>query len=210
MRVIFSFLLCFICFSFVNAQFEFDSTSIKLGLSIGQGQQNTFPYKNKNYRFEHKHIKLVYNQTFFKSKALDIELQVEPTVYWSEHQLLNFHFIQPQYFDNYEELREKFTQSREFMSYAFNFGALFRHYFFDTWSAYGLVSIGPLYSNADTERLKKGLTFTDIFGLGSSIHLKKLQFDFRVYLKHDSNANLGKPNHGHNSLVFETGFLYNL
>ncbi len=203
-------LICLGCIQKSQAQFQFVSDSQKIGLSFGEGQQNRFPYQNENYRFEHKHLKLAFNQVFYKSAHFELELQIEPVVYWSKHQLLNKYFIQPQHFEDYEALREKFTQERQFNSYAVNFGVLLRHFISQSYSIYALASVGPMYSYAGTERVKNGFTFTDILGLGTSLHFHRFQIDLRLYAKHDSNANLKTPNHGHNSVVVETGVLYRL
>lgn len=192
------------------SQLKLNQDTRKLGVSVGWGNQDIFPYQNENYNFEHSHIKLTFNQGFYTSKLIDLEFQIEPTYYRVQHQLLNKFFIQPQDFEDFEALRAKYTQKRSFNSYAVNFAILARYKLTAFYSFYALASIGPMYSDAGTERLKHGFTFTDIFGIGQTLHFDTFQFDVRLYLKHDSNANLRTPNHGHNAVVFETGVLVNL
>ena len=67
-----------------------------------------------------------------------------------------------------------------------------------------------MVSGDDTERLKKGFAFSDIFGLGISYKVNYITLDLRSTIRHNSNANLYMANNGHNSVGIESGILFKL
>ena len=67
-----------------------------------------------------------------------------------------------------------------------------------------------MISNEDTERLRRGFAFSDILGLGFSWKQKRILFDFRLTLRHNSNLNFASPNKGHNSFGIESGISFQL
>ena len=67
-----------------------------------------------------------------------------------------------------------------------------------------------MFSDKATERLAKGFAFSDIFGLGLSYEINKLQLDFRYSVRHTSNLELKQPNGGHNTTNTEFSVLLNL
>jgi hypothetical protein len=60
---------------------------------------------------------------------------------------------------------------------------------------YLFVGTGPHYLDEGIARQSKGLIFSDNLGIGSSINLnKKYILDFRLGLRHLSNAGINYPN----------------
>ena len=180
----------------------------KLGLNYGQASQNRFPLDNRNYIYNNTYFKAQINYTFLKKHKLSYELHIEPSIYFSTHRLLNEDFITPDNYPDYLRQREVFTQERTFNEYVINLGLIVRYEVFQDFSTYAIGSVGPMISGAETERLKKGFAFSDIIGLGLSYQVRKVLLDLRTTLRHNSNANLFKPNFGHNSFGVEYGMVY--
>lgn len=181
-----------------------------LGINYGLASRNSFIYKSPDYLYRNRFLKVQANYLLFTKNRFGYELHIEPSIYFCEHQLLNESFIQPKAGEDYLEQRDKFTQRREFTEYAFNIGVIFRYIIYKDFSAYLLGSIGPMFSGDSTERLTKGLAFSDILGLGVSHTQKNIRLDLRTTLRHNSNANISKPNNGHDSIGLEMGVSFRL
>lgn len=182
---------------------------MSLGLNYGQASQDNFLSNNYDYLYENRFFKLQINYPFYQKK-LQLEFLIEPSVYFSKHQLLNSFFIVPESGPDFIERRERFTQKRSFEEYSLNLGIVVRYPILDNLSTYILGSVGPMISNDDTERLNKGFAFSDILGFGVNFIFERLIFDLRLTLRHNSNANLSQPNHGHNSVGIESGIAFKL
>ena len=183
---------------------------ISLGLNYGQAAQDKFPYDNPDYLYQNQYFKIQLNYLLSKKKRFRFEFHAEPSLYLSEHQLLNKYFIKPE--DNPDFLieRKRFTQRRTFNEYALHMGIIIRYELLNDFSTYLLGSTGPMYSGEDTERLKQGFAFSNIFGLGFSYKEKKVLFDIRLTIRHSSNLELSQPNHGHDSTGIEFGISHEL
>ncbi|SNR17584.1 acyloxyacyl hydrolase [Tenacibaculum jejuense] len=182
---------------------------IYLGLNYGRATQNSFPLNDPDYDYDNQYLKVQINYPLTLKENFNFELLIEPSVYFANHQLLNEQFVLPTT-ENFLELREKFTKRRAFEEYALNIGILIRYNIFSKFSSYLLGSVGPMISNEDTERLKRGFAFSDILGLGFSWKQKRILFDFRLTLRHNSNLNFASPNKGHNSFGIESGISFQL
>ncbi|WP_442265040.1 acyloxyacyl hydrolase [Tenacibaculum sp. ZS6-P6] len=182
---------------------------IYLGLNYGRATQNSFPLNDPDYSYDNQYLKVQINYPLTLKENFNFELLIEPSIYFANHQLLNEQFVLPTT-ENYLELREKFTKRRAFEEYALNIGILVRYNVFSNFSSYLLGSVGPMISNEDTERLKRGFAFSDILGLGFSWKQKRILFDFRLTLRHNSNLNFASPNKGHNSFGIESGISFQL
>lgn len=183
---------------------------IWLGLNYGQASRNTFIYQSEDYTYHNQFLKFQANYLLHIKNRFSYELHLEPSLYFCEHQLLNEWFVQPKAGDDFLEQRDRFTQKREFNEYALNIGLILRYVLYNDFSMYVLGSIGPMLSSEDTERLKSGLAFSDIFGFGFSLVRENVRFDLRTTLRHNSNANISKPNNGHDSIGLETGISFRL
>ncbi|WP_299712775.1 acyloxyacyl hydrolase [uncultured Tenacibaculum sp.] len=202
--------LFFICSLFLSLQFiKAQERKIYLGLNYGRATQNSFPLNDPDYSYDNQYLKVQINYPLTFKENFNFELLIEPSVYFANHQLLNEQFVLP-ITENYLELREKFTKRRAFEEYALNIGILVRYNLFSNFSSYLLGSVGPMISNEDTERLRRGFAFSDILGLGFSWKQKRILFDFRLTLRHNSNLNFASPNKGHNSFGIESGISFQL
>lgn len=186
-----------------------NQTRYSFGVNYGQANQNNFLLNDPDYTYSNQYIKIQMNYLLSTSNKWRFELTLEPSYYKVEHQLLNKYFIRPDQ-ENFEELRETYTQKRRFNEFALNLGLIARYRVFKTISTYFQASVGPMVSGADTERLRKGFAFSDILGLGFSWHRKKTIFDVRFTLRHNSNLDFALPNSGHNSAGIETGVSFYL
>lgn len=207
-KIILYFLACILSISTIHGQSREHkkmNNRLKLGLSYGQASQSKFPFNNSDYYYENKSLKIQINYFLLQKGKFKFEFNVEPSLYMSDYQLLNKFFIQPRHGDDYLEQRTRFTQKRTFEEYALNFGIITRHEVLKDLSIYFIASIGPMFSGSDTERLKKGFAFSDIFGFGFSYKRKMVLLDFRLSIRHNSNADLSSPNNGHNSIGIESG-----
>ncbi|WP_299618420.1 acyloxyacyl hydrolase [uncultured Tenacibaculum sp.] len=203
-------LLFFICSLFLSLQFvNAQERKIYLGLNYGRATQNSFPLNDPDYSYDNQYLKVQINYPLTFKENFNFELLIEPSVYFANHKLLNEQFVLPTT-ENYLELREKFTKRRAFEEYALNIGILVRYNVFSNFSSYLLGSVGPMISNEDTERLRRGFAFSDILGLGFSWKQKRILFDFRLTLRHNSNLNFASPNKGHNSFGIESGISFQL
>ncbi len=180
-----------------------------LGINYGQASLNNFILSDPDYNYKNEYLKVQINYLLSKKNKWSYELTIEPSIYFVQHQLLNEFFVTSD-IPNYLALRELYTQKRCFNEYALNIGILVRYSLFKNLNTYMQASVGPMISGDDTERLKKGFAFSDILGLGFSWKQRKVIFDLRFTLRHNSNLDLAFPNSGHNSAGIETGISFKL
>jgi len=170
----------------------------------------TFPLNNSDYFYENKYFKAQFNVLLFEKRNFIFELHIEPSIYFSEHQLLNRFFVQPNRGADFLEQRDVFSEKRMFNEYVLNVGLLVRYNLMRKLNIYAIGSVGPMIGEQDTERLKGGFAFSDILGLGFFYKTKPMWFDVRTTLRHNSNANFSFPNNGHNSIGIEVGVSFPL
>ncbi|WP_340076306.1 acyloxyacyl hydrolase [Leptobacterium sp. I13] len=190
----------------LNAQ----EKKIRVGFNSGFGTQKSIPFNKKDYNYKTNFYKAQINYTLKEKRKWVFELNIEPGIYIAEHQLLNKFFVQPSRGDDYLEQRERFTKEKTINEYVLNVGIVFKYPIYKKLNTYALVSIGPMYSDTETERLAKGFAFSDILGVGLMYNIKNTFFDIRGSLRHVSNANLQFPNNGHNSVNIEMGVSFKL
>lgn len=191
-----------------KAQIKKDA--IKLGFAYGVGSQNKFPFNLEDYTHTVDFYKILINYSLKQKGRWSFELQIEPGINIAEHQLLNKWYVRESEWDNYLELRDLFTQKRTITEYVLNLGFLVRYTIYKDLSAYAIGSVGPMISDKPTERLAKGYAFSDVFGLGLSYSINKVQFNIRGSVRHTSNLKFKKPNSGHNTTNIEFGALFQL
>jgi hypothetical protein len=190
-------MICFSCFAQVNKH------TIAIGFNYGIGHA----IKNTNYIFENRSVKGQFYYLLKKGRKLDYQLLFQPEINYAKHQLLNLYFVTPDE-DNYQEKRTRFTQLKNIQEYVLGIGFLVRKPISNTISAYALLSTGPMITNTETERLSRGLAFSDVLSIGVSARLHRFNIDFRPSFRHNSNAGLQKLNSGINTLNLETGIYY--
>lgn len=207
----FHLVLYFMIFSLISfsQQSRKNSKPFYLGLNYGQAAQDRFPFNNPNYLYTTEFFKLQINYQLAHKRFI-YELLVEPSLYFSEHQMLNKYFIKPDSpFDTEAQLQE-FLRLKSFQEYALHIGLVLRYEITESFSTYAVGSVGPMVSNLGTERLRKGFAFSNVLGFGLSYRQNRLLFDVRLCFKHNSNANLYLPNNGHNNVGIESGMSYQL
>ncbi|CAM1341727.1 acyloxyacyl hydrolase [Tenacibaculum amylolyticum] len=204
------YLLYFFLFIYhISSSQESKNHRLLIGLNYGQASQNNFILNDPDYTYDNHFLKFQVNYLLSEKNRWKYELTIEPSIYFVKYQLLNEQFVRPET-PNYLELRELYTQKRSFNEYTLNLGIIVRYALFKNFSSYVQGSVGPMISAADTERLKKGFAFSDILGLGFSWKQKRIVFDLRFTLRHNSNLDFATPNSGHNSAGIESGILFNL
>jgi hypothetical protein len=177
---------------------------IRLGFTYAIGSQQCFPYNDPDYNYSFNGYKLLINYPL-KTGVFSYELQLEPSVYVASHQLLNEYYIQPEDGDDYLLQREIYTREKTIMEYAFNIGIGVRYNINRMFSLFLLGSIGPMYSDTQTERLAKGFAFSDIIELGAAVKFKKIMLEIKPGLRHVSNLDFQYPNAGHNAATIGFG-----
>ena len=121
--------------------------------------------------------------------------------------MINYWFISHTV-ENGDELRERYMKLKSINEYVLNVGIVYRRLLSSNSSVFAVLNTGPMYIDTDTERLKKGFAFSDIFALGSNYKLGCISLDVKCLFRHVSNANLQKPNFGYNAIGFELGTYY--
>jgi hypothetical protein len=182
-----------------------EAHKIAIGLNYGFGNR----INNKNYTYNNNYTKLDFYYSLKKGRKFDYQLMIEPQLNFAKHQLLNLYFVTPDEV-NYQEKRDRFTKLKDIKEYILGIGFLVRKPITSTFSIYTLVSIGPMITDTETERLSKGFAFADVFSVGIFKKIKRFGFDLRTSLRHTSNAGLQNLNSGINTLNFETGLSYQL
>lgn len=181
---------------------------LRIGLIYGYSSQNTFIKQDSDYTYENNIFKISNHINLSKKKKHSWELLVEPSYYRSQHESLNywheFYTDNP----NPDEYRKKYMQLKTINEYVLNLGIIYRHTFNTKSSIYGALNSGPMYIDTDTERLKKGFAFSDVFSLGYNYKIHKISLDAKCMIRHVSNANFQYPNYGLNTVGFEFGTYY--
>jgi hypothetical protein len=180
---------------------------LRSGVVFGHASQNTILKQDSDYTYDSNIIKFSNHFNWSKTRKHSWEILVEPSYYRSTHQLLNYWFISHKV-QNGDELRAKFMPVKTMNEYVLNLGLVYRRYLNSNSSVYSTLNTGPMYIDTETERLKKGFSFSDVLSVGYNYKIKKISFDAKCMIRHVSNGNLQKPNYGYNSVGFEFGSYY--
>ena len=198
----------FLSFSFLTHGQE-ENHKFKIGFNYGIGETDKFPFSTDEYTYDIQFYKIQLNYLIMEWHKFDFEINVEPSYYRTEHQLLNKYFVTPNEPD-YLEKREEYTKLKTMNEYVLGIGFLVRYPIVDKLSVSVLGSIGPMYIDTVTERMAKGFAFSDVLSFGLTYKINKLAFDLRYGVRHVSNAELQQPNSGYNSTNLEFGVLVDL
>lgn len=201
-------LLSFIGFSQQVGQENSSEIEHSIGFIVGRASQKTFPQTSNDYVYNTTSIKLQYERKLWDWGKWDAHILIEPSYYRVNHQLLNFFFIEPSEPD-FQERRDRFTTPRTFDEWALNIGLKVDYPILKNLDSYAMLSSGPMTQGDDTERLKRGFSFSNVLGFGIQYQFSpRIKWDARLMIRHTSNAGLRFPNSGHNSLGGETGFIF--
>jgi len=179
-----------------------------LGIVIGYGNQSLFPFNNEVYNLSTRFVKAQMIWPFKNYQKSSLEFVFEPSYYRTEHQLNDPEFVQNNYGEDYLELKEEFIKIKQFNEISLNLGIRYLYNLGNRLRASVLISLGPTYHDKRTERLAKGMAFSDVGAIGLMYRTEKIIIDSRVSVRHVSNASIKFPNSGHNSTNFELGFIF--
>jgi hypothetical protein len=182
-----------------------DKHPMAIGVHYGFGDE----ISNSDYTYTNRFLK---GQLYYVLRATTrfrFEVLVQPEVNFATHQLLNLYFVTPDE-ENFEEKRERYTKLKDIREYVLNIGLLVRKPITKTFSIYVLGSVGPMFTDTETERLSKGFAFSDVLALGFSLKTGNVTLDFRPNVRHTSNAGLQNSNAGFNTINIELGVSFPL
>ena len=179
---------------------EKEPSKIALGLNYGFGNE----FKNTDYTYTNRYVKGQFYYLLRKREHYDLEFLLQPEINFATHQLINLYFVTPDDPD-YEHKREEFTKLKDIHEYVLGVGLLYRRPLTEKFSMYVLLSVGPMITDTETERLSKGFAFSDVLSLGFSLKAGKVNLDFRPNVRHISNAGLQSSNAGFNTYNLEFG-----
>jgi len=200
------FLLLFLSFLAIGQEKKERQKSItKVGVLFSNAKQNNLFFFDKDYDYKTNVYKF---QLFYPIKRggnWDVNLILQPQYQKAQHQLLNEQFITPDE-ENFEFLREKFTQKKDISLYALEVGFQLRKTIIKNISFEATLGLGAGYISLESERLAKGFTFIENVSLGLAHKINKSEFFLATTVGHVSNFNIQKPNSGYNILGFELGY----
>ncbi len=180
-----------------------DARRWRLGVAEGVGTQQAFPFNKPLYKHDFWAFKILLNRALGSKGAFSWEVQLEPSVYVVRHRLLNPYYVQPSWGADYLAQRVRYARGVQITEYVLNAGLVGRYSPTRRMSLFLLVSTGPMYSDAATERLAKGLAFSDILACGVGYRLGGLLLELRPGLRHVSNAHTQDPNGGYNTVTID-------
>jgi Lipid A 3-O-deacylase (PagL) len=172
----------------------------RVGLEGSLGTQQLAPFDDRDYLYRTRGYKLLVNHPFLRRGAVSYEWQLEPSVYLASHRLLNQYYVKPSSGPDYLARRAAYTRDQAITEFALNLGALVRLHPSERWSLFVMASTGPMYSDTRTERMARGLAFSDVVACGVGYQVGEVMLELRPGLRHVSNGNLQLPNAGYNSV----------
>lgn len=180
---------------------------IRIGFNYGSGSQQLFPFRSRDYNYSFTSYKLLCSYPI-NNGLISFEVQAEPSLFLSRHQLLNKYFVQPEYGPDYLFLREVYTKEKSIYEYSLNIGLQIRFKPGGRLSYFISGSTGPMFINTATERLARGFAFSDIFAFGIQYNLKNIIFELRPGIRHASNLDFQFPNSGLNATTLDFGISF--
>lgn len=180
----------------------------QLGFNFGYASVDNFIFKDDDYYYEvylHK-IQILYR---IKSGKIDYDFIFQPEINRAHHKLYNPWFAgHPDVFSAY---RTQLMTLKTINEYIMNCGVILRTSITGNLNIYGLASLGPGYFDEGSERMAKGIGFSDNLALGLNYNfLKELVLDLRLGFRHVSNAEIKQPNEGYDAIEFNIGLAYRL
>ena len=188
----------------VSQEINVDAPKMRLGFEINTAKQPFLFLNSQSYTYANWGVSGQIFLPLSKKRKTRFELRLAPTVYFSTFKLENPFYITPST-PNFEALRAYYSEARNFTEWVLNIGLVYKLPVSKNIAAYVLGNVGPMYSSFQTIRLHKGLAFSDILGLGVFIKQARTRYQLGVFLRHNSNASLKKPNAGHNSFGLSLG-----
>ncbi len=211
MKLKFLFIFYFLFFVFCYSQDTIPKLKwLRTGFVYGFSAQNKYIRQDSDYLYNSNTYKFSNHFHLYKKNRYSWEITAEASYYKSKHECYN---IWHEYFtssSNIEAERARFLPLKDMNEYVLNFGILYRGWLSENLSFYANGSIGPMYIDTGSERLKKGFAFSDIFALGFNYKKNRFSVDIKTMIRHVSNANLKYPNFGYNAVGFELGTYFEI
>ena len=193
-------------YSLVNSQEKKINSSLnKVGFLFSSAKQNNILFFDKDYDYKTNAYKFQLFYSIQNGENWDVNLILQPQFQKAQHQLLNEQFITPDE-EDFEFLREKFTQKKDISLYAFEVALQLRKSIIKNISFEASLGLVAGYISLESERLAKGFTFIENVSLGFAHMINKSEFFLATTVGHVSNFNIQKPNSGYNILGFELGY----
>ena len=79
---------------------------LRLGFNTGFGTQGSFPFNSTDYLYNVQFYKFQINYLAMHRSKWNFEINLEPSYYLAEHQLLNKYYVKPEDGDDYLEKRD--------------------------------------------------------------------------------------------------------
>ncbi len=192
---------------FVQAQdISKNKEKLKIGFNYGYGNEGNFLINSDSYTYEGQFYKIQLNYRIIEKRRWNFEINVEPSIYLYQYQLLNEPKTGMSTRNELLENQLDLSKKNELNEYVLNLGFIARYKLVNNLSTYSLISVGPMYSDKDTERMNAGFAFSDVLGLGMGYKVEDVFLDLRFSVRHVSNAGFSLPNKGYNSANLEMGF----
>lgn len=182
------------------------------GIHFGYGTQQTAPFHLLDYDFEQGHVLGQLGLKNIVLKKLHITLLAEGGYYYAQHQLINKWFTTTEFFSDFpDDFQQSMLQKKSIHQLVFHAAIELSHLITPKTQLFGYAAIGPMWTSQQTERLAKGIAFSDNIGVGLKFKLyQNMWLSNLVVLRHESNADLQFPNSGHNTLGVRIGVVFNL
>lgn len=192
---------------FVQAQDNSkNKEKLKIGFNYGYGNEGNFLINSDSYTYEGQFYKIQLNYRIIEKRKWDFEINVEPSIYLYQYQLIDAPETIPIMGNELLENQTVSSEKNELNEYVLNLGLIARYKLINNLSTYSLISVGPMYSDKDTERMNAGFAFSDVMGVGMGYKVENVFLDLRFSVRHVSNAGFSSPNKGYNSTNLEMGF----
>jgi hypothetical protein len=182
-------LVCFISHSYGQDR-PITNQNHQLGFMLGWGAHELTAVK---YTYVVKLFQIQYYTKVFKTRDWSFEI-----------------LFQPQYNATQYKLNNTDKTFRYGFEYGLNIAALVRKYLFRNHSSiYGFIGSGPHYTSGAPRRQSPGFIFSDNLFLGITFKTgKNLFLDFRLGVRHLSNAGIKEPNAGVKNTMINGGILF--
>ncbi len=170
-----------------------------LELELSKGKQSVIPFNSGSYTYEYLSAGINYKWLFRAKGRWKFYWRIQPAYHHAKHQLINRWYKLDERDQAYAQKIPQYQELKTIREYVLSFGFVPQLKISEGLSVFGLASIGPLFTDTETERLARGLAFADVAALGLLIHCKNWEIRMLVGIRHVSNANLLFPNNGHNA-----------
>ncbi len=210
MRVKF-FLLLLIILTSQKAIGQFRTELQPWGFYAGYGTQQTKPFHSLDYDFEQLFVLSEFTLKQYSHKKIHIHINAESGYFLARHQLINKWFTTTEDFKDFPaDFQQKMIQKKSIHQIVLHLAGEIAYVIHPKTHLFLYVAVGPMWTSKQTERLAKGIAFSDNIGVGVKMKASnKIWISSRVVLRHESNADIKFPNSGHNTLAFSLGLLFN-